>query len=116
MLTGPKATVVKARNLRRDLSLPECLLWRALRLRPGGFKFRRQHPAGPYVLDFFCAGARLAVEVDGVAHDMGDRLERDSVRDQWLAAQGVTVLRIPACHVLSDVGNVIDQIVAACEE
>ena len=66
MLTGPGATIGKARGLRRSLTLPEGLLWRELRKRPEGLKFRRQHPAGPFVLDFVCLQARLAIEVDGV--------------------------------------------------
>ena len=69
MITGTKATVKLARKLRSEMSLPEVLLWRELRLRPGGYKFRRQHPAGPYVLDFYCAALGLAIEVDGMAHD-----------------------------------------------
>jgi very-short-patch-repair endonuclease len=115
MLTGPKRTVERARKLRRTLSLPEVLLWRVLRKRPTGLKFRRQHPAGPYVLDFFCSQARLAIEVDGIAHDMGDRSERDAVRDAWLARNGIAVLRIAAADVLRDVGEVVQQIVRACE-
>ncbi len=102
MLSGPRRTVVNARKLRREMSLPELLLWRELRKRPGEFKFRRQHPAGVYVLDFFCAEAKLAIEIDGAAHDMGDRPERDERRDRWLAEQGVAVLRIVAQDVLMD--------------
>ena len=49
-----KATVAKARALRRTMSRPEARLWQVLRTRPGGFKFRRQHPAGPYIIDFYC--------------------------------------------------------------
>ena len=102
MLSGPRRTIANARRLRREMSLPEVLLWKELRKRPGGFKFRKQHPAGVYVLDFFCAEARLAIEVDGAAHDMGDRPERDIARDRWLGEKGVAVLRIVACDVLSD--------------
>src|SRR5689334_16373959 len=60
--------VVKARELRRHMSLPETLLWRLLRRAPNGVAFRRQHPIGPYVLDFYCPSAKLAIEVDGAAH------------------------------------------------
>ncbi|MGC6328546.1 endonuclease domain-containing protein [Rhizorhabdus sp. FW153] len=115
MLTGPKRTIERARKLRKALSLPEVLLWKALRQRPRGWKFRRQHPAGPYVLDFYCAEARLAIEVDGIAHDMGDRPERDAVRDAWLAGQGVAVLRIPAGEVLRNADDAVRQIVSVCE-
>ena len=65
MAVSGNKTIVRARELRRSMSLPEGLLWQELRKRPAGFKFRRQHPFGPYVLDFFCASMRLAIEVDG---------------------------------------------------
>jgi len=82
------------------MSPPEILLWQHLRTRPGGFKFRRQHPAGPYVLDFFCREAALAIEVDGDAHGMGENPRRDDRRDAWLAARGVATLRFLASDVL----------------
>jgi very-short-patch-repair endonuclease len=89
------------------MSLPEVSLWQALRKRPGGHKFRRQHPAGPYVLDFFCAARRLAVEVDGKAHDRGDRPARGERRDAWLKAEGVGMCRIPASAVLANIESVV---------
>jgi len=56
------------------MSVPEARLWNRLRWRePGKPIFRRQHPIGPYVVDFYCAKANLAVEIDGMSHDMGDR-------------------------------------------
>ena len=60
MLQGPKSTQKLAASMRREMTLPEVLLWRELRKRPGELKFRRQHPSGRYGLDFFCASARLA--------------------------------------------------------
>jgi very-short-patch-repair endonuclease len=95
------------------MTLPEVLLWTALRTRPGGMKFRHQHPAGGYVLDFFCARMRLAIEVDGEAHGRGDQPAKDQVRDAWLAREGVRVLRIPAQAVLDDVAAVVAYIVAS---
>ena len=65
MLSGLESTKANARRLRKEMSLPEVLLWQDLRKRPDGAKFRRQHPAGMYVLDFYCSDARLAIEVDG---------------------------------------------------
>ena len=56
------ATVLQARSLRRDMTLPEGLLWQVLRSRPEGFKFRRQHPIGRCIVDFYCPAAKLAVE------------------------------------------------------
>lgn len=111
MLHGPKPTQRRAKRLRREMSLPEVLLWRELRKRPGDLRFRHQHPAGDYVLDFFCPRCRLALEVDGEAHDRGDRPERDLVRDAWLAAQGGRVLRVSAKDVLGDLDAVVRFIV-----
>ena len=105
----------RARALRRVMTLPEVLLWRALRQRPSGLKFRRQHPAGPFVLDFYCEAAALAIEVDGMAHDMGDNPERDARRDAWLAERGITSLRIPAADMLRDLEAVVRQVVDRCQ-
>lgn len=115
-LNAPRKTVRRARNLRGGMSLPEVLLWRELRKRPGGFKFRRQHPVGPYIGDFVCLAARLVIEIDGEAHDRGDRPERDENRDAWLAEKGYRTMRIAAREVLSDLESVIEGIVTQCRE
>jgi very-short-patch-repair endonuclease len=101
-----------AKRLRRDLSLPEKLLW--VRLRGAGIRIRRQHPIGIYVLDFFCPAARLAIEVDGIAHDMGDRPVRDDIRAMWLAEQGIELLRLPAKDVLADPDAIADAVLRLC--
>ncbi|WP_066545832.1 MULTISPECIES: endonuclease domain-containing protein [unclassified Sphingomonas] len=103
----------RARQFRREMSLPEVLLWQALRTRPDGIKFRRQHPSGPYVLDFFCSDARLAIEVDGEAHDHGERPARDADRDAWFANAPILTMRIVARDVLGDLDAVVRGIVAA---
>ena len=103
----------QARQLRRTMSLPEALLWQQLRKRRDGVQFRRQHPAGPYVLDFFCATANLAIEIDGQGHNYGERRDRDLQRDAWLVGQGVQVLRIPAIEVLNNLDGVLRAISAA---
>jgi very-short-patch-repair endonuclease len=95
------------------MSLPEVLLWRELRQRPAGLKFRKQHSSGPYTADFFCHEARLVVEVDGEAHDRGDRPQRDAARDAWFAERGFNVLRLPAVEVLSDLEAVVLGIIEA---
>ncbi len=73
--------------------------------------YRRQHPIGPYGLDFYCARARLAVEVDGRAHETGDRPQRDQRRDAFLEAQGMTIVRIAAAEVLAALGETDDGVV-----
>ena len=104
--------VTKARSLRKRMSLPEALLWRLLRRA----NFRRQHPIGPYVLDFYCAAKKLAIEIDGMAHDLGDRPQRDDTRMAWLEAQGVQVMRIAAKDVLANPNSVADGLIQLCAE
>ena len=112
MLQGNEVTAKRARQLRQNMSLPEVVLWQALRTRPAGLKFRRQHPSGPYVADFYCHEARLIVEIDSYAHETGDRPARDATRDAWFAARGLKVLRIPAHLVLHDLESVVRGIAA----
>ena len=114
MITGPRDTLKRARQLRSEMSLPETLLWRQLRKRPGDFKFRRQHPASQYVLDFYCASARLAIEVDGFAHDSERAARSDAARSHFLRSQGVATLRVPAKAVLDDLEAVVKRIVEVC--
>ena len=83
-----------ARRLRREQTDEEKKLWRALRAgRFAGFKFRRQHPAGGYYLDFFCPAAKLSVELDGFQHGMPEQRQHDLEREKVLTAQGIEELR-----------------------
>lgn len=109
-------SVHQARKLRRTMSHPEVILWRALRLRPDGNKFRRQHPLTPFVLDFYCASAHLAIEVDGFAHDCGSEPARDARRDQWLLEQGIETMRIAATDVEHSIEAVMTAIVERCRQ
>jgi very-short-patch-repair endonuclease len=111
-MRAPPQTIAHARRLRRALSPPEARLWNRLRERaPGLPTFRRQHPIGPYVLDFYCAKARLAIEIDGMSHDIGDQPLRDIRRNEWLQARGVTVMRIAADDVMRALDETADGIV-----
>ncbi len=116
MITGPRNSVKLARKLRSEMSLPEVLLWRELRKRPAGFKFRRQHPAGVYVLDFFCAAAKLAIEVDGFAHDNAVAAKREALRSQFIKSQHVATLRVPAKVVLEELEVAVARIVEVCKQ
>ncbi len=109
---GRSRAVKSARRLRREMTLPEVILWQAIRKQPSGVKFRRQHPSGAYILDFFCSDARLAIEVDGEAHSRGNQPKRDEVRDAWLLAAGIRTLRIPAVEILKDADAVVRWIFA----
>lgn len=116
MITGPAQTVKLARKLRAEMSLPEIILWRELRKRPANLKFRRQHPAGVYVLDFYCAAARLAIEVDGMAHDGLDAERKDAARSDFMRSQHVAVMRVPAKAVLDNLEGAVKRIVEVCVE
>jgi very-short-patch-repair endonuclease len=111
------ATSVRlAKTFRRELTKPELLLWQMLKTSPNGHKFRKQHPAGPYVLDFFCARANLAIEIDGASHDTEVRAKRDFERGTWLSERRIDTLRIPAIDVLKDATEVTNNIVATIDD
>lgn len=116
MISAPMETLKRARKLRAEMTLPEVMLWKALRTRPGGFKFRRQHPAGPFVLDFYCVAARLVIEVDGWGHDSADAQKRDQARSAFLRSQGLATLRVPAKVVLEDIERAVLRIEQVCRE
>jgi len=107
--------ITKAKQLRGNMSLPEVLLWRLLRKQPDGVKFRQQHPLGDYVFDFYCADAKVDVEIDGFAHDTGHSPAHDEIRDSWVRAQGIEVLRIPAAQVLLSPEDVAEALVRYCK-
>ncbi len=112
----PPTIIERAQTLRREMSPPERLLWS--RMRGGGLenlKFRRQHPFDPYVLDFYCHEARLAVEVDGWGHNMGGQGERDERRDAFLATKGIRTYRIVAADVFDDLEEVLNGILAVAK-
>ena len=107
-----KRTVRAARRLRRRMTLPEVLLWQALK--KADVHIRKQHPCGPFVVDFYCAAAKLVIEIEGIVHDMGGRPERDIARLEWLEQRGYSVWRIPAAEVLRDVVGTAEAVVALC--
>jgi very-short-patch-repair endonuclease len=97
------------RDLRQRQTLAEKTLWAALRAgRLDGLKFRRQHPIGPYVVDFFCESLRLIVELDGAVHDDPAEQQRDSDREAYLRTYGYSVVRFPNEMVITQLTAVID--------
>ena len=100
-----------ARELRRKQTSAEALLWQLPRDRQLlGFKFRRQHQFGDYVIDFYCREARLVIECDGSAHESNERWHHDQERDAYMTGQGVRVLRFPNDRILSDPASVLEEI------
>ena len=116
VLQSPIKQVKRARKLRRQMSLPEVILWKALQSRPDGLKFRKQFPIGQMTADFACLSHRLIIEVDGEWHGHGDQPERDVVRDAIMNREGFTVMRITARDVLKNLDGVVQSIVARCSE
>ena len=106
--------VKRARRLRKQMSLPEVLLWQQFRKRPNRLKFRRQFPIGDMTVDFACLERRLIVEVDGESHSFGDQPRRDAARDAILRREGFRVLRIAARDVLKNMDGVLRFIIGAC--
>ena len=81
-----------------------------------GVKFRRQHPIGPYVLDFYCYELRLAVELDGYRHNAPAGRESDERRTATLAARGIQVLRFTNLQVLQETQTVAEALWQACQD
>jgi very-short-patch-repair endonuclease len=79
-------------------------------------QFRRQQFVKPYIFDFYCRAAALAIEVDGFAHECGDSPERDARRDGWAASRGIQTLRIRAIEIRDNLEGVLAAIVEACEQ
>jgi very-short-patch-repair endonuclease len=98
------------------MSLPEVLLWKHLKGSPDGLSFRRQHSVAPNVIvDFYCAKAKLCIEIDGKSHEMGRNAEIDAQRDALLRSSGFEIVRIPATDVLRSPESVAEMLVRLCQ-
>jgi len=105
-----KTTRDRAIGLRKNATKPEQLLWSILRGRQlDGLKFRRQHPIEPYVVDFYCAEAKLVVELDGQSHN--GREQFDERRSKFLSQLGLSILRVTNDDVITNLDGVAEAIV-----
>ena len=110
-------SVAQARRLRRTMTDVERALWNVLRGRQlETYKFRRQHPIGPYVLDFFCEQVGLAIELDGDQHGDPSNIRKDEARTAWLNAYGVRVIRFWNEDLRSDIDPALDLILDALRD
>ena len=104
-------SVQRARNLRKNATGPERILWTKLRhLKRQGLHFRRQAPIGKYIVDFVCHGAKLIIEVDGSRHDEAKERERDAERTAFLRAEGYRGLRYWNAVVMRNSTGIADAI------
>ncbi len=104
MHNGAKPDLFKnAARLRASMTEPELKLWEYLEKKPHGFKFRRQHPIGVYILDFYCHRLRLSIEVDGGYHLNADQKEKDRNRTTYLKDMGIKELRFWNEDILNEI-------------
>ena len=104
----------QAKELRQQMTPAEQKLWQRPRAhRLDGLKFRRQHPLGPFIADFYCAEHRLVIEIDGGIHVQ--QAERDQVRTEQFEAYGYRVIRFKNTEVEQNIEKVLEKIVEACK-
>ena len=103
-----------ARALRKPMTPAEAKLWSRLRNRHVGFKFRRQHPIGNYIVDFCCTEIKLTIELDGESHV--EQQEYDKKRTAWLIEQSYREIRFWNREVLQNLEGVLEQILVACQQ
>jgi len=105
--------IARARQLRREATTAESLLWELLRdRRLLGRKFRRQHPIGQFIADFFCDDARLIIEIDGAVHREPTQQERDRLREEILREHGFAMLRFTNEQIFDHTEQVLQEIAA----
>jgi very-short-patch-repair endonuclease len=112
--TGVKTSL--ARKLRRNFTDVEMRVWQKLRDKQLGVSFRRQHPAGSFILDFYAPSLRLAVELDGAQHASLTARVADAERTRWLAERGVTMLRFWNSDVVQNLPGTLEVIAAKAVE
>ncbi len=92
---------------------PEALLWSKLKGSQTGFKFRRQHGIGKYIIDFYCPIKKLAIEIDGDSHFTDEAKNNDFGRDQYLESLGIKVLRYNNKEVIKNINGVISKMLSS---
>jgi very-short-patch-repair endonuclease len=104
-----------ARRMRKEPAPAEVRLWRLLRNRRlVGYKFRRQHPFGPYILDAYCPAARLVIELDGDTHAGDGAAKRDAGRTEYLERRGLKVLRFWNVELAENEEGIVSLILTEC--
>ncbi|MBN2118617.1 MAG: endonuclease domain-containing protein [Anaerolineales bacterium] len=107
--------LARAREMRHPQTLAETTLWHVLRNRQTGFKFRRQHPIERFIVDFYCAEAKLLIEVDGESHLELSQEEYDQARTEYLEELGYKVIRFTNNDVRSNIDAVANKILQTIE-
>ena len=102
-----KEQKTRRQNLRNSVSVVEKILWSKIRNQQLGVKFRRQHGIGKYIVDFYCPDFQLVIELDGDSHYQSGAQEYDSVRDKFMRAEGLRILRFTNIEVINNLNEVV---------
>ncbi|HEY9177728.1 MAG TPA: endonuclease domain-containing protein [Flavipsychrobacter sp.] len=105
-LDATKSVFINAATLRSQMTPAEKVLWAYLKLKPIGYKFRRQHAISKYIADFYCHSLKLIIEVDGNIHNVKTVADNDKARQEFLESEGIRFLRFTNAEVLSDFDKV----------
>lgn len=117
MFGGAGAIVFEnAKRLRHTMTDTEMIVWGYLKTSPSGFKFRRQHPFGLYIADFYCHRLKLVVEIDGSIHNVEAIKANDIIRQQTMEAEGLTFVRFTNTQVLENLSNIISALQKAIDD
>ncbi|MDD2730801.1 MAG: endonuclease domain-containing protein [Candidatus Portnoybacteria bacterium] len=105
-----KSQIKLRKDLRQKQTKAELLLWQRIRNKQLGYKFRRQHGIGPYVVDFYCPKAKAIVEIDGDIHFYEQNIKADKQREEYLKSQGLIVKRYTNLDVIKNISNVLEDL------
>jgi len=104
------------KKLRKDMPKSKRLLWNRLRNKQlNGYGFRRQHSVGPYIINFYCSSAKLAIELDGDSHYLNNAQEKDRVREKFIEQFGICFLRFTNAQVSGNVDEILATILRNLE-
>ncbi|OGY36119.1 MAG: hypothetical protein A3E36_00860 [Candidatus Andersenbacteria bacterium RIFCSPHIGHO2_12_FULL_45_11b] len=97
--------------LRKRMTAPELVFWTAIRSRKlKGYKFRRQYSTGRYIIDFYCPKVRLGVEIDGDSHFTNNQKQYDALRQEYINALGIKILRYTNDEIMKNLNGVLEDI------
>ena len=112
---SPHYVIKLAKKMRKDMTASEKRLWLKLRNKQvGGLRFRRQHPVGRYIADFYCHELKLVIELDGTIHD--ERKEYDENRNKFLKAGKFTILRFNNDEINDSIDDVLNKILQCADK
>ena len=116
MLQYNRKNIGLARNLRKNMTYPETIVWSRIRMKQlKGYQFYRQRPIAEYIVDFYCPKAKLVIELDGSQHKSVDNIKRDTLKDKNLESLGLKVLRYNNNDITENIEGVLERILSNLE-